>query len=124
MQILLVFALVIAFLAILFATNNNEIISISYIFGKTEGSLALILFITLFAGALISYLATTPSQIKRRMTISSQRKQITELESQLSSTQDELAQIQEKHAQIEAAKQAEEMTPANGEGAPAAEEEK
>jgi uncharacterized integral membrane protein len=124
MQILLVFALGIAFLAILFAIQNNDIISISFLFWETEGSLALILFIALVAGALISYLATTPSQIKGRLTISSQRKQITELESQLSSTQDELAQIQEKQAQIETAKQAEEMTPANGEGTPAAEEEK
>ena len=72
------------------AYQNTEIVSIRFLLWETHGSLALILFIALVAGALISYLATTPGQIKQRMANSSQRKQIAEHEGQLASTQTEL----------------------------------
>ena len=78
MQIMLVFSFIIAFLAIVFAIQNTAITPIRFLVWESEGSLALILFIALVAGALISYLATTPSQIRQRMTISNQRKQLAE----------------------------------------------
>ena len=101
MQILLIFSFAIAFLAILFAIQNTDIISIRFIIWETQGSLALILFIALGAGALISYLATAPGQIKKRMTISSQRKRIAEVEGQLTSTQEELQGTKEQLQQLE-----------------------
>ena len=107
MPLLLIFSLVIAFLAILFAIQNTTVTPIRFLFWETEGSLALVLFIALVAGALISYLATAPGQIKQRMTISSQRKRITEVESELTSTQEELQGTKEQLQQIEAMSQAE-----------------
>jgi uncharacterized integral membrane protein len=107
MQILLIFSFVIAFLAILFAIQNTTVTSIRFLIWETEGSLALVLFIALVAGALISYLATAPGQIRQRMTISSQRKQIVEVEGQLSSTQEELQSATEQLQQIEEMKQSE-----------------
>jgi len=107
MQILLIFSFVIAFLAILFAIQNTTVTSIRFLIWETEGSLALILFIALVAGALISYLATAPGQIKQRMTISSQRKRIAEVEGQLTSTQEELQGTKEQLQQIEEVKQSE-----------------
>ena len=104
MQILLIFSLIIAFLAILFAIQNTEIVSIRFLLWETQGSLALILFIALVAGALISYLATTPGQIRQRMANSSQRKQIAQLESQLATTQSELQETNEKLQAVEAEK--------------------
>ncbi len=104
MQILLIFSLIIAFLAILFAIQNTEIVSIRFLLWETQGSLALILFIALVAGALISYLATTPGQIRQRMANSSQRKQIAQLESQLAATQSELQETNEKLQTVEAEK--------------------
>ena len=106
MQILLIFSFVIAFLAILFAIQNTTVTSIRFLIWETEGSLALVLFIALVAGALISYLATAPGQIKQRMTISSQRKRITEVEGQLTSTQEELQGTKEQLQQIEEMSQA------------------
>ncbi len=91
----------IAFLAILFAIQNTEIISIRFLVWETQGSLALILFIALVAGALISYLATTPGQIKQRMNISNQRKRTAEVEQQLASTQNELKLAEGKLQEIE-----------------------
>jgi uncharacterized integral membrane protein len=117
MQILLIFSFVIAFLAILFAIQNTTVTSIRFLIWETEGSLALVLFIALVAGALISYLATAPGQIKQKMTISSQRKRITEVEGQLTSTQEELqgtkVQLQqlEEMNQTEAVEQSEASSP-------------
>lgn len=102
MQILLIFGLVIAFLAILFAVQNTLVVPISFLFWETEGSLALILFIALAAGALITYLVTAPGQVRRRMNISSQRKQITDLERQLSDSQQENNQLKDQLTKIEA----------------------
>lgn len=103
MQILLIFSFIIAFLAIIFAIQNTGVTSIRFLVWESEGSLALILFIAMAAGALVSYLVTAPSQIKGRMTISNQRKRIAEVESQLNSTQEELqktqAQLQDMEAQ-------------------------
>ena len=107
MQILLIFSFIIAFVAIIFAIQNTAITPIRFLIWESEGSLALILFIALVAGALISYLATTPTQIKRRMTISNQRKRITEVEGQLASTQGELEQAQGQIKEIEQQKEAE-----------------
>ena len=101
MQILLIFSFVIAFFAILFAIQNTSVITIRFLIWETEGSLALVLFIALLAGALISYLATAPGQIKQRMTISNQRKRIAEVEGQLTSTQEELQGTKEQLQQIE-----------------------
>ncbi len=107
MQILLIFSFVIAFLAILFAIQNTTVTSIRFLIWETEGSLALVLFIALVAGALISYLATAPGQIKQRMTISSQRKRITEVEGQLTNTQEELQGTKVQLQQLEEMKQTE-----------------
>jgi uncharacterized integral membrane protein len=107
MQILLIFSFVIAFLAILFAIQNTTVTSIRFLIWETEGSLALVLFIALVAGALISYLATAPGQIKQRMTISSQRKRITEVEGQLTSSQEELQGTKVQLQQLEEMNQTE-----------------
>lgn len=101
MQIFLIFSLIIAFLAVIFAVQNNTVVPVRFLIWETEGSLALILFITLFAGALISYLATTPTQIRQRMRISNQRKEITELDDQLKNSRQELEGTREQLKQLE-----------------------
>ena len=111
MQILLIFSFIIAFVAIIFAIQNTDITPIRFLIWETKGSLALILFIAMVAGALISYLVTAPGQIKARMTISNQRKRIAEVEGQLSGTQEELGQAQGQLDVIEEQKEAE-LSPA------------
>ena len=101
MQIFLIFSLIIAFLAVIFAVQNNTVVPVRFLIWETEGSLALILFIALFAGALISYLATTPTQIRQRMRISNQRKEITELDDQLKNSRQELEGTREQLKQVE-----------------------
>jgi putative membrane protein len=107
---MLIISLVIAFLSILFAIQNTTVIPIRFLIWETEGSVALVLFIALVAGALISYLATAPRQIRQRMTISSQRKKIAEVEGQLTSTQEELQSTKEQLQQAEKSSQIETET--------------
>jgi uncharacterized integral membrane protein len=80
MQIFLFFALFIAILAIIFAVQNNETTTVSFFLWDTNGSLALVLLIAMAAGALISYLASLPSNIKTRLAVRNLRKKVEELE--------------------------------------------
>lgn len=83
MLIFLFFALFIAILAIIFAVQNIDPTTVSFFVWDFEGSLALIVLISLATGALISYLASLPSNIKNRLTIRTMRKKVTELETKL-----------------------------------------
>ena len=107
MPIMLIFSFVIAFVAIIFAIQNTTITPIRFLVWETEGSLALILFIALVAGALISYLATAPNQIKQRRTISNQNKRINEVEGQLAKSQQELQDAQQQLQAIDEQKESE-----------------
>ncbi len=98
MQILLIFSLIMAFLVVLFALQNVDPVTIRFLVWETKGSLALVLIITLVAGALISYLTTLPSQIRRRLLISQQQNQITELQTRLAEFE---RKIEEQNDQIE-----------------------
>ncbi len=83
MQLSLIFALIIALLAVIFSVQNTEPVTINFLFWTFQGSLALILLITLVTGVVIGFLASSPSLLKRRSTISSQKKKIAELEANL-----------------------------------------
>ena len=96
MQIFLFFALFIAILAIIFAIQNNETTTVSFFLWDSEGSLALVLLISMAVGALISLLASLPSNIKSRWTIRSLRKKTTELESNLEDYRLQLEALQNK----------------------------
>jgi putative membrane protein len=89
MQVLLILSFIIAFLAIIFAIQNDAPVTIEFLVWETRGSLALVLFIALLAGASIAYLASAPAQIRRRIRISHLQKRLSELEAKIASTQPE-----------------------------------
>ena len=96
MQVFLFIALLIMLVAIVFAVQNNDPTQVQFLAWKTEGSLALILLLTLAAGALISYLVSLPSKLRDKLTIRSQGKQIEQLERNLNGHQVQLEETQEK----------------------------
>lgn len=96
MQIFLFIALFIAVVAVLFAVQNTDPVTVSFAFWETEGSLALVLLIALAAGALISFFVSLPSNLRTRWTIRQQRKKMNELESNLSSLRLESEDAQKK----------------------------
>ena len=79
MQVFLLVGLFIAILAILFALQNVDPATVSFIVWDFEGSLALILLIAMAAGALISSFFSLPSNLKARWTIRNQRKKMDEM---------------------------------------------
>jgi uncharacterized integral membrane protein len=84
MQVSLIFALLVAALAIVFALQNGIPTTITFMTWTFQGSLALILLIALGVGALISLLVFLPAWVRDKWTISAQKKKLTELEARLS----------------------------------------
>lgn len=84
MPILIVAAIVIAFVAITFALQNNTPVEVHLLVQQFEWSLAPLLLATLAIGVLIGLLVLLPSLIKRGWRISRAKKQAASLEDQLS----------------------------------------
>jgi len=94
----LVFALVIAVLAVIFALYNTAPVTIAFFAWQVTGSLSLILLITLAIGALIGLLALAPTLVKGSFQSSGQRKRLAALEQEIS---DKKATLEEQKATIE-----------------------
>ncbi|MGB7086370.1 MAG: LapA family protein [Phormidesmis sp.] len=90
MPILIIAAIVIAFLAIAFALQNNNLVAINLLIWNYEGSLAIVLLSTLAIGVLIGLLVVIPALLKRGWRVSRAKRQAADLEDQLSSRAHEL----------------------------------
>jgi len=101
MQIYLIFALVIAAVAVLFTLQNTASVAVSFLFWKFDSSLAFVLVAALAAGALISMLLSLPSLIKHKWNITSQRKKIGTLETNLTDYRSRLEEAQKKLAELQ-----------------------
>ena len=66
MQIFLFFALIIAVLAVFFALQNSDPVTLKFAVWEFNSSLAFVLLLALLAGALISFFFSLPSNLKRR----------------------------------------------------------
>ena len=84
MQISLIFALLIAALAVVFALQNGTPTTVTFLAWTFHGSLALILLIALGVGVLISLLVFLPAWVRDKWTITAQKKKLTELQTRLS----------------------------------------
>ena len=106
MLFLLIIAIAVALLAVLFAVQNTQAVTVSLLAWDFTQPLALILLIVLAIGVIIGLLATSPGMVKRTFTISGQKKKIDTLEKDLTQQKAELAQT--KQALEEKSKPAEE----------------
>jgi putative membrane protein len=84
MQVFIIFALIIAVIAVIFALQNIAAVTVTFFFWSFHGSLALVLLLSVAAGVLISLLASLPGLIRARLTVASQRKKLAVLESERS----------------------------------------
>jgi uncharacterized integral membrane protein len=80
MKIFIFFALVIALIAVIFAIQNTTPITVNFFAWSIEGSLALILLVTLGVGILISALVSLPGAISGKWNTSSLHKKLTKAE--------------------------------------------
>ena len=85
MRILFAVALILALLVTVFAVQNNQPITISFLFWSTEGSLALVLMITLVLGIAIGVLLMTPGSVRSRLQAGGLQRTVRSLEQEKAS---------------------------------------
>ena len=90
----LIFALVIAAVAIIFALQNTMTVTISFLAWEVTGSLSLVLLITLAIGALFGLLVLAPSEVKKSIAASNSRKRIGALEKELDDKKVKIAELE------------------------------
>ena len=66
MRFSLIFSLILAIFAVVFALMNPQPMEVSLIFFQTSGSTALILILTFGLGVVVGLLSTLPKQIRTR----------------------------------------------------------
>ena len=87
MQLILILGIIVAIAAVVFALQNNLPVVVTVALWRFEGSLALVLLVSLGLGALIAGLLSSPSVITRQWALGRLRKQVTDLERQLAGQQ-------------------------------------
>jgi len=75
MILFLLMGVVLGGLAVIFALQNTAVITVSFLTWQLEGSLALILLLTIATGALVAMLLMLPALIKDLFVVRSMRKQ-------------------------------------------------
>jgi uncharacterized integral membrane protein len=80
MRIFFAAALILALLVTVFAVQNNQPITISFLFWSIEGSLALVLMITLVLGIAIGVLLMAPGSVRGRLQITGLQRTVRSLE--------------------------------------------
>lgn len=80
MTLALITIITLAVLSVVFAVQNSDVITVSFLAWQVDASLALILMITLVTGVLIGYLAGLPSVWKRGAETRQLRRQVDDLQ--------------------------------------------
>lgn len=101
MQIFLFFALIIAVLAVFFALQNSDPVTIKFAVWQFNSSLAFVLLLALLAGATISFFFSLPSNMRARWTIRQQRKRLGEYETNLAQAQTKLGETEKKLVELQ-----------------------
>jgi uncharacterized integral membrane protein len=87
MQLGLIVGIVFAIIAALFAMQNITSVTVTVGFWSFEGSLALVLLVTLGLGALIAGLVSSPAMIRRQWNVTRLGRQVADLEHKLADAQ-------------------------------------
>jgi putative membrane protein len=72
----LIFSLIIAIVAVLFALQNPQTMDVNLLFFETRGSTALVLMVTFALGIVVGLLSTLPKQLQARRKLKKLRRQI------------------------------------------------
>jgi uncharacterized integral membrane protein len=102
MQFLLIISLVIAIIAVIFAVQNPDPTTISFLTWEGDIPLAVVLIVTLGAGVLIGMLTSSPSIVRNKLKVRNQNKQIKDIESKLEEQNAKLEEAQKELQELEA----------------------
>jgi len=90
----LILALVFAILAVIFASQNPNIVTVSFYGYRVDGSLALFILLSVIIGILIGSLMMAPGAIKRSVELRNHRKKLGGLEKKLEEQKDKIAKAE------------------------------
>ena len=93
MQILLIFGIAFAAVAVLFALQNNIPVTVSFLVWSFDGSLAMVLLLTLGLGALVAGLVSSPALIRAQWAAKRLQRQVTTLEEKNRDLQQRLTEL-------------------------------
>lgn len=100
MQLILILGIIVAIVAVVFALQNNLPVVVAIALWRFEGSLALVLLVSLGLGALIAGLLSSPAVIRGQWTMGRLRKQIADLERQLAAQQQHNRELEAEAARL------------------------
>ncbi|MCE9569924.1 MAG: septum formation initiator family protein [Rhodocyclales bacterium] len=100
MQLILILGIIVAIAAVVFALQNNLPVVVTIALWRFEGSLALVLLVSLGLGALIAGLLSSPSVITRQWALGRSRKQVADLERQLVGQQQRNRELEAEVARL------------------------
>lgn len=100
MQFVMIFSLVIAVLAVLFAMQNTASVTLQFFVWTFHSPLAVLLLVALTIGAVLTSLLTIPGWFKSKKSKSSHQKEIAELEDSLSKYRTDLIDTQNKNKDL------------------------
>ena len=90
----LILALVFAILAVIFASQNSDLVTISFYGFSVEGSLAVVILVSLAIGVIVGALIMAPGAIKRTLELRTHRRKMGGLEKSLEEQKDKIAKAE------------------------------
>ncbi|MDR3573944.1 MAG: lipopolysaccharide assembly protein LapA domain-containing protein [Anaerolineaceae bacterium] len=109
-MIFILFALVIAVIAVIFALSNIGMVTVTFFIWSFQGSLALVLLGALAVGLLVGLLAALPGLVRGRVTIGGHKKKISATEKdrdqykqRAETAEKEVKELEEQTASLSAA---------------------
>ena len=100
MQLILILGIIVAIVAVIFALQNNLPVVVTIALWRFEGSLALVLLVSLGLGALIAGLLSSPAVIRGQWTLGRLRKQVADLERQFAAQQQRNRELEAEVARL------------------------
>ena len=94
MQLVLIFGIAFATVAVLFALQNNVPVTVTLAFWRFDGSLAVVLLLALGLGALIAGLVSSPTVIRRQWAVVRLRRQIATMENEKAALQRRVRELE------------------------------
>lgn len=100
MQLMLIFGIVFAIGAVLFALQNNVPVTVAFILWRFDSTLAVVLLVALGLGAFIAALVSTPSVIRGQWGGTRLRRQVAGLEQEKARLEARLAALEAEAARL------------------------
>jgi putative membrane protein len=93
MQLMLIFGILFAIGAVLFALQNIAAVTVTLAAWSFQGSLALVLLVAIGLGVVIAGLLSSPTVIRGRWTVARLTRQVAELERKLAASEKQVVQL-------------------------------